>query len=175
METAKATPTEYDNRPYLAGQIDDQYTIFELASDACKGHIIQHVMTYQNDLIQGDPSWEPWVPCIDGLWVNVQRYMELNPMHSHSGMFSFVIFLKNELDREETINNKFDSVRGTAMAGHLSLRYGEQNFMNWNVFNHWPEEGQIIIFPSWLQHMVMPHYEKEKIRISVAGNIVPQE
>ena len=169
-ETAQQTPNKYDNRPFLAGQIDDQYSITELASDACGGHILQHVMTYMQDCMQGDKTHE-FEPCIDGLWVNIQRYMELNPMHSHDGMFSFVIFLKNELNREETINNKFDSVRGTAIAGHLTLRYGEQNYMNWNNYHHWPEEGQIIIFPSWLTHMVMPHYEKDKIRVSVAGNI----
>ena len=171
METAQQTPNKYDNRPYLAGQIDDQYSIIELKSEACGGHILQHVQKYKEDLGVGREEMHDFEPVIDGLWVNIQRYMEINPMHSHDGLFSFVIFLKNELNREETINNKFDSVRGTAMAGHLSLRYGEQNYMNWNVYHHWPEVGQIIIFPSWLTHMVMPHYEKDKIRISVAGNI----
>ena len=27
------------------------------------------------------------------------------------------------------------------------------------------------MFPSWVSHMVYPHYEKDKKRISVAGNI----
>ena len=168
VDTASASPDNYDKRDSLAGRIDDQYTIEPLTSEACKGHILQHVNQYNFDVGGNTDMYE-----ISGLWVNIQRYMELNPMHSHDGMFSFVIFLKNELNREETINNKFDSVRDTELAGHLHFRYGEGNFMNWNVLNHWPEVGQIIIFPSWLQHMVMPHYEEDKLRISVAGNIVP--
>lgn len=166
-----ATDPKYDNRALLAGQIDDQYSIIELASEACGGHILQHVEQYKADCGVDQGSMHDFTPTIDGLWVNIQRYRELNPMHTHDGLYSFVIFLKNELNREETLNNKFDSVRGTTTAGHLTLRYGEQQYMNWNVYQHWPEEGQIIIFPSWLQHMVMPHYEKDKIRVSVAGNI----
>jgi len=171
VETVQDTPNQYDMRSNLAGRINDQYTIEPLTSEACKGHILQHVTQYQFD-VNADMQAAPPIE-IDGLWVNMQRHMELNPMHSHDGMFSFVIFLKNELNREETINNRFDSVRDTELAGHLHFRYGEGNFMNWNVYNLWPEVGQIILFPSWLQHMVMPHYEEDKLRISVAGNIKP--
>jgi len=33
-----------------------------------------------------------------------------------------------------------------------------------------PEEGSIVIFPSWLQHQVLPH-EVESERISIAFNL----
>ena len=168
IETA-TSDEEYSARSGLAGRIDDQYQILPLTSDACQGHIIQHVNQYHHDT--GGQFDFPIG--LDALWVNIQRYMEFNPAHHHTGMFSFVIFIKNELSRAETINNKFDNVRDTELAGHLQLRYGEEAHMNWNVFNHWPERGQIIMFPSWLQHFVFPHYETDKERISVAGNIIP--
>ena len=172
IEKSRMSPEEYDARATLAGRIEEQLQILPHVSEACLGHIYSHAHQYMESC-GGEPAAVLPDTEIDALWTNIQRYMELNPMHSHDGMFSFVIFLKNELNREETINNKFDSVRDTELAGHLHFRYGEGNFMNWNVLNHWPEVGQIIIFPSWLQHMVMPHYEEDKLRISVAGNIVP--
>ncbi len=156
-------------RKGLAGRIDDQYEILPLASDACKGHILQHVNEYYYQT-GGSPLTDI---AIDALWVNMQRYMEFNPIHAHGGMISFVIYIKNDLERDSAINNKFDNARGTELAGHLQLRYGEEAYMNWITFNHWPEKGQIVIFPSWLQHFVFPHYEQDKVRISVAGNIVP--
>ena len=92
VDTAQMTPNKYDKRDSLAGRIDDQYTIEPLTSEACKGHILQHVSQYNFDVGGQTDTYE-----ISGLWVNIQRYMELNPMHSHDGMFSFVIFLKKNL------------------------------------------------------------------------------
>jgi len=174
MEQSIETATNdesFSMREGLAGRIDDQYQILPLTSDACKGHILQHVNQLYYDT--GARPTETDRVEIDALWVNIQRYMELNPAHAHTGMFSFVIYIKNELSRAETINNKFDNARNTELAGHLQLRYGEEQYMNWSQFNHWPERGQIIMFPSWLQHFVFPHYETDKERISVAGNIIP--
>jgi len=155
-------------REGLAGRIDNQYQILPLTSQACLGHILQHVNQYHFDT--GGEQMNNIE--IDALWVNIQRYMEFNPAHHHTGMFSFVIYIKNDLERASAINNKFDNARGTELAGHIQLRYGEEAHMNWNVYNHWPERGQIIMFPSWLQHFVFPHYETDKERISVAGNVI---
>ncbi len=150
----------------LAGRLDHQYRISSHVSESCKGHIMQHACEFGNDCgLQLQNAF------IDELWVNIQRYMEVNPFHKHTGMFSFVIYLHNELNREETINNKFDNAKQSDYAGHLELKYGEENFFNWVDYKVWPEKGMIVMFPSWLTHMVYPHYEKDKKRISVAGNI----
>lgn len=173
IETSRMNPEEYDARALLAGRIEEQLEILPHVSEACVGHIYSHARQYMN-CVGGD--FEKVLPDteLDALWVNIQRYMETNPWHSHGGMFSFVIFINNELNREETINNKYDSARGSALAGHLELRFGENNFFNWNNYLVWPERGGIIMFPNWLHHYVHPHYEKDKVRISVAGNIVQQ-
>lgn len=171
MEQSIETATKDESlsaREGLAGRIDNQYQILPLTSQACLGHILQHVNQYHFDT-GGEPMNNIE---IDALWVNIQRYMEFNPAHHHTGMFSFVIYIKNDLERASAINNKFDNARGTELAGHIQLRYGEEAHMNWNVYNHWPERGQIIMFPSWLQHFVFPHYETDKERISVAGNVI---
>ena len=174
MEQSIETATHDESlsaRDGLAGRIDDQYQILPLTTTACLGHILSHTNQYY--LTSSGQQFGGGEIAIDALWVNKQRYMEFNPAHAHSGMLSFVIYIKNDLQRETAINNKFDTVRNTALAGHLQLRYGEEAYMNWNTFEHWPEKGQIIMFPSWLQHFVFPHYEEDQVRISVAGNIVP--
>ena len=33
------------------------------------------------------------------------------------------------------------------------------------------DEGRILFFPAWLQHMVYPFYECEKERVTISGNI----
>ena len=50
VDTASASPENYDKRDSLAGRIDDQYTIESLTSEACKGHILQHVNQYNFDV-----------------------------------------------------------------------------------------------------------------------------
>jgi len=160
----------------LAGRLDDQYEILDLVSDACKGHIFQHVNQYYFDQRGTAINQEhDGLLGLDSLWFNVQRYMEFNPWHLHTGIVSFVIYIKNDLSKAETINNKFDKRRGTELAGHLQLKYGEANQFNYTNYDLWPEKGQIIMFPSWLMHTVFPHYEKDKERVSVAGNIIQME
>ena len=130
VDTAQMTPNQYDKRDSLAGRIDDQYTIESLTSDACKGHILQHVSQYNFDVGGLTDGYE-----ISGLWVNLQRYMELNPMHSHDGMFSFVIFLKNELNREETINNNKYQFSKVDLCDSTSVQKLINNFKPDIIFN----------------------------------------
>ena len=170
IEKSRMSPEEYDARATLAGRIEEQLQILPHVSEACLGHIYSHAHQYMESC-GGEPAAVLPDTEIDALWTNIQRYMETNPWHSHGGLFSFVIFINNELDREETINNKYDSARGTNLAGHLEFRFGEDAFWNWNSYQLWPERGGIVMFPNWLHHYVHPHYDKDKVRISVAGNI----
>lgn len=157
----------------LAGLIDEQLAFTDLPVTV-GNHIIRHAMefAYQGDMVQEDYRLG-----IDAIWANVQRSGEVNPPHAHTGMFSFVIFTKNELTLEKTIDSKFEkNVEYNAgqvqpTLGHLVLNYGEENFFNWDKYFIWPEVGDIIMFPSWLRHFVYPHYEEDKVRVSVAGNI----
>ena len=58
----------------------------------------------------------------------------------------------------------------TPMAGHIELHYGETQFLNVSTFSHFPLQGDLLVFPSWLRHSVYPFYCGGE-RISVAGNI----
>ena len=161
----------------LAGLIDEQLQFTELPP-TIGNHIIRHAMefAYNGGMIGDDNTTYPKLG-IDAIWANVQRSGEVNPPHAHTGMFSFVIFTKNELTFEKTIDNKFEkNVEYNTgyvqhASGHLVLSYGEEHFFSWDKYFIWPEVGDIIMFPSWLRHFVYPHYEENKTRVSVAGNI----
>ena len=97
------------------------------------------------------------------VWANHQREGEFIPLHEHVGIYSFNIWLKIPYD---STNKKFTG----------TFAYSYQNILGQSYFhniNSTPkDEGLITLFPSKLQHIVYPFYDLEKIRISIAGNIV---
>jgi len=166
---------EKDVGERLAGRIVQQYDISENCSKQVYDEITSHLKCKYDELqavtgldYQSGIDWNKvW---IDSLWVNIQKAGEYNPPHMHDGMYSFVIYTKNDMTREEAIDNQFDNQKGQSMAGHLELKFSEQNFANFSHYSHWPEVGDIIMFPSWLQHFVHSFYKEDVERISVAGN-----
>ena len=166
---------EKDVGEKLAGRIVQQYDISDACSKSVYNEITGHLKHKYNELeavtgldYQSGIDWNKvW---IDSLWVNIQKAGEYNPPHIHDGMYSFVIYTKNDMTRDEAINNQFDVQKNQSMAGHLELKFSEQNFANFSHYSHWPEVGDIIMFPSWLQHFVHSFYKEDAERISVAGN-----
>ena len=39
------------------------------------------------------------------------------------------------------------------------------------LYNFIPKEGQLLLFPSWVEHFVKPNLNKTQERISIAFNI----
>ena len=99
---------------------------------------------------------------------------EFNPVHTHEGLFSFVIFVQipYSLKKEE---NYFGEVRAKQ-----EIQTSKFNFLNTdhhgriittsvNVDKSF--EGKMIMFPSHQTHLVYPFYTSNKYRITVSGNI----
>lgn len=108
------------------------------------------------------------VPKLKELWVNFQQQYEVIPLHDHTGLFSFVIWMKIPYSWEDEAK----------LAGDRSYtnQIGNFVFVDSNLKEHViqmsPEmEGQMIIFPSHLHHMVYPFYTTDKERTSISGNI----
>ena len=103
------------------------------------------------------------------LWINYQNAKEYNPRHMHSGDLSFVIYLQipNELIEE---NNKTKQLYKNEGTGTIQFHHGEALPFAINTVEEMPHEGQVFIFPSWMQHSVTPFFSDVE-RISVAGNI----
>jgi len=170
---------ERDFGDRLAGRIIEQLNISDIVSDRVYGHLMLHTKNFlegietatgyaADELLENLKQQQLGV---DALWVNIQKAKEYNPPHVHDGMFSFVFYVQNDIPYEEAIQNHYDNQKGQQLAGSLECRYGEHIWMNFSQFQHYPNVGDIIMFPSWLQHSVHQFYQEDRERISVAGNI----
>ena len=103
------------------------------------------------------------------LWVNFMKPGDFNPVHTHSGDYSFVYFLDvpNKLIKER------DDFKGTGGGpGCLNFEYGLQQRPKWCTTGVVikPETGDFYMFPALLQHWVAP-FKSNCTRISVSGNL----
>jgi hypothetical protein len=126
-----------------------------------------------NSFSQVYPSSRPLEnlhPILDSLWVNFQKKYEFNPLHNHSGIVSFVIWMKIPYDWEN--EKELPWVKGTnneRSVGNFVLvdrsLVGHTFYMNQDI------EGHCVFFPSNFSHMVYPFYTSDEERISISGNI----
>jgi len=101
------------------------------------------------------------------LWINYMKKNEFNPPHTHSGSFSFVLYLDVPKELEEEVG-KF---KGTGHApGTISFYHGEDQKGIISAHGIRPITGDLWIFPATLKHMVPP-FRSDVTRISVSGNI----
>ena len=116
-------------------------------------------------------------------WVNYQHQTEFNPYHDHTGLYSFVIWMKIPYSHED--QKKVKLVKGMKeedkRAGIFEIQYLNILGQTRNFPYHMkPElEGTMLLFPSSLRHCVYPFYECEEPRISISGNlymdVLPEE
>ena len=109
---------------------------------------------------------------LKNLWVNIQEKYEFNPVHNHSGLFSFVIWLDIPYSIEEELELSPGKKSNNNLAGHFEFQYintlGEITTMPIpadKTFN-----GKICFFPAQMMHCVYPFYSNGK-RVTVSGNI----
>jgi len=106
-------------------------------------------------------------------WVNYQRENEFNPIHEHSGIYSFVIWMKIPTyhwdQNRNPISVNSNSPRISSFSFHYTNILGE---ICEHVYEMSPEmEGTIVFFPSKLNHCVYPFFNCKEERISISGNI----
>jgi len=111
---------------------------------------------------------------LDSLWVNFQFENEFNPIHTHSGAFSFVIWMKIPTD-----NNEQSELPIAKKSGN-NLKISNFSFAYTNVIGQIREqiypmnksiEGTLVMFPSRLVHQVYPFYNNCNERVSISGNL----
>lgn len=104
------------------------------------------------------------------LWVNYSKKHEFVPVHWHSGVYSFVIWvnvpyiISEEQQRYENTNNEvgvFYFRYNTAIGGSSVISIPADKTWEW----------KLIFFPAKLDHGVNPFYTSDEYRVSIAGNI----
>jgi len=111
---------------------------------------------------------------VESVWVNMQKKLEVNPLHSHDGTLSFVawLYVPFKLEDERNMENCKNS-RTVELASTFQFVYNTAlgTIANCPMFVESGWEGKIVMFPSKLLHMVYPFQTSDDYRISIAGNL----
>ena len=157
----------------LAGILEDQRNY----DKEDKEWFIKEFQPYVDEYVEGGCRWartkysEPqWTKSFSllGLWINYMKERESNPEHIHTGMLSWVIYLKTPDLVEERA--KYE---GTSYGpGGILFKYGENSPTKWaeHTVAYDPEPGYMWMFPCMLRHEVIP-FKTPGERISVSGNL----
>ena len=107
------------------------------------------------------------------LWVNYQKQGEFNPIHSHGGVYSFVVWMKIPTRHFEQNKNPISLKSGDHLISTFQFHYVNILGRSSNhTYEMNPEmEGTILFFPAKLMHCVYPFYNCDEDRISISGNI----
>ena len=111
---------------------------------------------------------------VESVWVNMQKKLEVNPLHNHDGTLSFVawLYVPFTLEDERNMENVKDS-RTVELASTFQFVYNNVlgTISNCPMFVEKGWEGRIVMFPSKLLHMVNPFQTSDDYRISIEGNL----
>ena len=167
---------------YLAGEIKNEYMlpiVGEFFNPFLKRAVFDFEMK-SNYLSSKVPNNIGKEFQFNNTWINYQKKTEYNPVHHHSGVYSYVIwyqipyYLKDEQQLSHTPEDKI-TTNGNFMFHYPKMsefdeplvqaispleRHIDKNF-----------EGYMAIFPSTLTHSVNPFYSTDEFRISISGNV----
>jgi hypothetical protein len=159
----------------LEGEIEHEY-IFPV-SNLLKSYIVDLVDKYDKE----SNHLRKWYPNVNlefsmpDVWVNFQKKHEYNPMHHHSGIFSWVIwhkipyYFKDELNTADYKKIKKINSDGQFVFYNIESEKRQIKTYHMNIDKHM--ENTICIFPSSLNHAVYPFYSSDEYRITISGNV----
>ena len=148
---------------------DDDYFFNEILSPLCERYISENnvISEFQTNHIKATEL------CLNKFWVNYQYKHEFNPMHCHSGVISFVIWLNIPTNWEEQHELPISKNSNSPSASDFSFSYTDicGNIQAYAVNLAPKDNGLMLVFPASLNHLVYPFYECDSKRVSLSGNI----
>jgi len=157
---------------FLAGHMKDEYVIKvtnDYSNYLC--YCIGNNNITSNYLKKIDILNKDCTIILDKSWINFQKKHEFNPLHDHTGIFSFIIFMQIPYKLEEEFKVYAD-VNGKHTSC-LSFAYTDTNGSVVSKTCSVDESYlyKMLIFPAKLTHQVYPFYTSDEERITVSGNI----
>ena len=159
--------------PSLAGQITKEYQITK-SLPLLNPYLEEMGRAYQkewNYYPKENPNKDLKV---ESVWVNMQKKLEVNPLHNHDGTLSFVawLYVPFQLEDERKMENiKYSRTMELASTFQFVYTTALGTIANCPLFVEKGWEGRICMFPSQLLHIVYPFQTSDDYRISIAGNL----
>tara|TARA_R110000737_G_scaffold111493_1_gene144454 strand:+ start:123 stop:710 length:588 start_codon:yes stop_codon:yes gene_type:complete len=156
----------------LVGHIKEEYHIksfpkkfVEFLVHCTSSEVIKKQLAKLSSLSENRPLY------LHSLWVNYMKKHEFNPPHDHTGVLSFIIFVKIPYNLKEEENQfPITNLQHTSKLGFLNtLSDGSIKLKVIDVDKSY--EGKMLMFPSAQLHEVFPFYTSDDYRITVSGNL----
>jgi len=161
---------EYNQK--LAGNIQHEYDLKDLIPTFTP-YLIELGKFYKQTFPYNPRFTSKSTIVLKDLWINFQKKHEFNPIHKHTGLFSFVIWLDIPYDIEQEIKLGPGNKSNNSLSGHFEFTY--INSLGDLVTMPIPADkkfnGKICLFPSGMCHTVYPFYTSDDYRITISGNL----
>ena len=161
---------KFDFSDNLVGKVHKEVTIPVPDDDKgyCLSILRQGCVRYLRQMIELGRAYE-WIKKSGGnqnpseeninlsqSWIVSQYKHEYNPIHTHSGHFSGVIYLKLPDEMENHFNE--ETKDHYPASGLIEFSHGEKQDFKSDTLMFKPAVGQMLVFPNWLKHTVYPFY-----------------
>ena len=140
----------------MTSQTDGCFELFDEYDYFFENVLTTTIKAYENnfgDSLREVPVLGKKELCLSGLWVNYQKQNDFFPIHTHNGVYSFVVWMK--IPSNFVFN--YSNIIGKSVPFEFE--------MNTSI------EGTMVLFPSNLQHSVYPFYNCKEERVSISGNV----
>jgi hypothetical protein len=111
---------------------------------------------------------------VSSLWFNFQKKGEYNPLHSHSGVYSFVMWVKIPYIRQKELEYASKTPVNVNRNGCFTFIYTSTlgTLEEYCVELDTSFENKLVFFPATMHHVVYPFFTSDEYRISLAGNVL---
>ena len=181
QSVAKDTQTARNNVGYdLAGNIKDQLGIVVKDLDRFNYIITPHIknyVKYEDERVRShfikdvgnDNDYDHMQFTLGtGPWINFQTANEFNPMHSHAGMISSVVYIDVP---EQIAQEEYTKDTNMNCPGQIEFMYGPDVVDSNGTHKIVPKTGDFLLFHAGLKHTVYP-FKSEVTRISMSFNVM---
>lgn len=123
--------------------------------------------------VQNNCTTRPKNMSLSRFWVNFQNQNEFNPVHNHSGIVSFVIWMKIPTEWQDQHALPISANSNAPSASDFQFLYSDVlgNHQDYRIMMSKQQEGWILVFPAQLRHQVYPYYNCDDQRVSISGNV----
>jgi hypothetical protein len=160
----------------LAGNIDASYRLID-KDDWFFHHVVYPFMSEYNkqfyNLGNSLPTNARHPYFLQKLWVNYQQENEFNPLHDHTGIYSFVIWMKIPTNHFDQNKNPISLDSNSHKISVFDFQYTDMlgSIRNYSYEMSPKVEGTMLFFPATLKHQVYPFYNCKDTRITISGNV----